>query len=185
VAEAPPPPAAARAARVQIDVGGGVVSDLQGGPAFWLPRLAVAYPLPRGASARLALGGLGRGAHVATGMGSAHLDLTDATLGLTRTFRAERRLQPMVSVAAGACHLAARGAAASASPALAHDRAAFSALTSAGGGVTVALAPHVALTVEAEMLLLWSTLAVEIADREATRLDHFAISAHVGLLASF
>jgi len=178
-APAPPP----RPARVQIDVGAGVVTDLQGGPAFWLPTLAVIYPLPRSVGARVALGGLGRGADVATVMGSAHLDLADATLGLTRAFRPERRLQPMLSVAAGACRLAVRGAAAS--PALAHDRAAWSALTSAGGGVVVALVPRVALTLQAEMLLVWSTMTVEIAGREPAELDHLAIAAHAGLFASF
>jgi hypothetical protein len=130
------------------------------------------------------LAGLGPGAGLSAADGTgARLDRAMLTLGLVRLFRADRRVQPLLSVAAGVHHLGVQGTGA---PAVReHDGSAFSALIAAGGGLAVALGSHMALTAEAEGIMTWPSVVVRTDDMDLAHLNRPSIFAHAGILATF
>jgi hypothetical protein len=172
------------APRLGVGVGVGVIDDFGGGPASWAPALALSYGRPDGVQVRLSAVGLGPGNDVVSVDGTgARLQRQLLSLGVLRRFRAVRRVQLLLSAAAGAHRLAAEGIGAPADRT--HDRSAYSALLSAGAGGALALGPHLALTAEAEAMMLWPTATVAVGVRDVARLRRPALFAHGGLLATF
>jgi hypothetical protein len=184
-AEKQPP----RPPRLRLAVAIGQVRDFSDAPAFWSPQIAATYGNPARLGVRLSASGLGPGASVSTGMGSAHLDRGMVTLGLVHTFRAEQVVQPMLGLAGGVHYLSAHGSAPSSSvPSSslpAYDVGKFSALGTVSAGVAVALGPRVAIVVEGDLLVMTPTVAIEIVDTKVTKIDNPSLFTHAGLLASF
>src|SRR5262249_12730300 len=75
--EKQPPP---RPPRLRLAVAIGQVRDFSDAPAFWTPQIAATYGNPARLGVRLSASGLGPGAGVSTGMGSAHVDRGMVTL---------------------------------------------------------------------------------------------------------
>jgi hypothetical protein len=176
--------AAPRPARLALEVAIGQLRDFGDPRALWMPKIAVTYLVGAGFGVRLSASGLGSGAAVSATQGSARLDRAMLTLGLVRAFRSEQTVQPLVGIAGGIHYLSARGMAASSSQP-AHDLGAVSALATASAGVAVALSARVAVLVEADLLMLWPTVAVRVADTEVATIDRFSLFTQAGLLATF
>jgi hypothetical protein len=171
-------------ARLRLAVGAGLFAGFDSVPASWAPEIALTYGRVDGIGARVTLAGLGPGASLSAADGTgARLDRAMLTLGLVRLFRADRRVQPMLSAAAGVHHLGVQGTGAPA--AREHDGSAFSALISAGGGLAVALGSHMALTAEAEGMMTWPPVVVRTDDMDLAHLNRPSIFAHAGMLATF
>ncbi|HSS38038.1 MAG TPA: hypothetical protein VLT58_04655, partial [Polyangia bacterium] len=124
----------------------------------------------------------GVGLSAADGTG-ARLDRAMLTVGMVRLFRTDRRVQPLLSAAAGVHHLGVQGTGAPA--AREHDGSAFSALIAAGGGLAVALGLHMALTVEVEGMMTWPSVVVRSDQMDLAHLNRPSIFAHAGMLATF
>jgi len=184
--EKQPPP---RPPRLRLAVAIGQVRDFADAPAFWSPQIAATFGNPARLGVRLSASGLGPGASVSTGMGSAHLDRGMVTLGLVHSFRAEQVVQPMLGLGAGIHYLSAHGSAPSSSvPSSslpAYDLGAFSALGTVSAGVAVALGPRVAIVVEGDLLVMTPTTAIEIVDTKVAKIHNPSLFTHAGLLASF
>jgi hypothetical protein len=91
VIEKSAPPPAPRGARLALGVGVGYLRDFGDAPATWAPQIALSYGRPASVGARLFASGLGPGASASVeGMGSTRFARTIVTLGLVRSFRAER-----------------------------------------------------------------------------------------------
>jgi len=178
-----------RPPRLRLAVAIGQVRDFADAPAFWSPQIAATFGNPARLGVRLSASGLGPGASVSTGMGSAHLDRGMVTLGLVHSFRAEQVVQPMLGLGAGIHYLSAHGSAPSSSvPSSslpAYDLGAFSALGTVSAGVAVALGPRVAIVVEGDLLVMTPTTAIEIVDTKVAKIHNPSLFTHAGLLASF
>ncbi|HET6146073.1 MAG TPA: hypothetical protein VFH68_00955 [Polyangia bacterium] len=189
-AAGPPPAGAARdgggatAWRFGLAVGVGLFHDFGSVPSSWAPALGLSYGRPDRLELRLGAVGLGAGTEVTLADGTgARLQRQLLSVGGLRRFRADRRVQLMLSAAGGFHHLSADGTGAPA--ARQHSLSRFSALLSAGVGGALALGPHLALTAEAEALFLWPTWTIQVGTVDAARLHRPALFAHGGLLATF
>jgi len=186
-AQSPPPvvekPAAPPGPRLALAVSVGRLTDFGDTPSFWVPQLAASYGRPGHIGVRLTVSGLGTGASVSTMMGSARIERAMATLGLVWSFRPEHVVQPTVGIAAGVHHWAVHGM--SATPGLADDTSAFSAMAAASAGLALAFTPRVAVLLEAEGLMSWPTQIVRIYNDDVATFDRPSLFAHGGLLAAF
>jgi hypothetical protein len=172
------------APRLGVAVGVGVIHDFGDVPASWSPALALSYGRLDGVQLRLSAVGLGPGNDVISSDGSgARLQRQLLSVGVLRRFRVERRVQLLVSAAVGAHRLGAEGIGAPADRT--HNRSSYAGLLSAGAGGALALGPHLALTAEAEALMLWPTATVAVGVTDVARLRRPALFAHGGLLATF
>jgi hypothetical protein len=181
--EKPAPPPAARGARLALGVGVGLINDFGGAPSTWAPQIALSYGRPAGVGVRLFASGLGPGAGVSASMGSARFARTIVTLGLIRSFRAERIVQPLLGVAAGINYLAAHGT--SSTAAADYDRHAWSALGMASVGLGFALGPRLAILTEVDVLMTWPAHDVLVGTEVVATFDRPSLFAHAGLLATF
>jgi hypothetical protein len=174
----------ASSARLRLAVGAGLFAGFDSVPASWAPEVALTYGRVDAVGVRVSLAGLGPGASVTATDGSgARLDRAILTVGLVRLFRADRRVQPLLSAAAGVHHLGAQGTGAPVERQ--HDGSAFSALIAAGGGLAVALGAHMALTAEVEGMMTWPSVVVRTDDNDLAHLNRPTIFAHAGMLATF
>ena len=170
--------------RLRLAVSAGMFAGFDSVPASWAPALALTYGRVDGVGVRVTLAGLGPGASLSAADGTgARLDRAMLTLGVVRLFRADRRVQPLLSAAAGVHHLGVQGTGAPA--AREHDGSAFSALIAAGGGLAIALGSHMALTAEAEGMMTWPSVVVRTGDMDLAHLNRPSIFAHAGMLATF
>jgi len=160
----------------------GRITDFGDAPSFWAPQLALSWGRTDGAALRLTASGLGPGADVSSSAGRAHIGRTMVTLGVVRSSRTDRTLQPMFGVAAGVHHLAVHG---TSPPQLAHDTGAFSALAMASVGIAVAFGPQIAAFAEADATMFWPTAKVRIGGADVATFDRPSLFTHVGLLARF
>jgi hypothetical protein len=174
---APPP-----GPRVAVALSVGRTTDFGDAPAFWAPQLAASWGRPDGIGARVTASGFGPGADVSSDTGSAHVGRAVATLGLVRSLRSDRTLQPVFGVAAGVQRLAVHG---TSPPPLARDASAFSALAMASVGLAVALGPRVAAVVEADATIVWPASKVRIAGDDVAIFDGPSLFTHLGLRATF
>ena len=101
--EPPPGPGVAVALSV------GRMTDFGDAPSFWAPQLAASWGRPDGFGVRLTASGLGPGADVSSDAGSVHIARAIATLGLVRSFRTDRTVQPTFGIAAGVQRFAVHG----------------------------------------------------------------------------
>jgi hypothetical protein len=181
---AAPPPPPPPPARLSLAATAGRLNDFGDAPSFWAPQIAASYGRRGRVGVRVSVSGLGTGADVSTSSGSARIERAMMTLGLTRTFRAERVVQPTLAIGGGVQHLSAHGTSV-VSPALAHDPDAFSALASASAGVAIALGGGVAVVAEAEVLMFWPTQKIQIDRTDAATFDRPSLFTRAGLLATF
>lgn len=163
----------------------GMLQDLAGGPRFWAPNVALTYGTPGRVSFRASLAALGPGATVSESPASAQLQRTWLSLGVARSFRADRTLQPYVGLGVGTHYVSASGAAPASPSQMTYDRSAFSAAATATVGVAVRLGSRVALTLATDVLMIWPTVTIRIADLDAATLRGPALFPHGGLRASF
>ena len=171
-------------ARVRLGMGVALFQTFDTVPSSWVPQLALTYGRPDHIELRADLAGLGSGSEVMAGGGlGARLQRAVLAVGVLRFFRAERMVQPLLSATIGVHRLGVQGT--GAPDARGHDRAAFSALVSAGGGLALMLGSHVALTAEADALFLLPSVVVRVGDVDAARLDRTSVLGHAGLLATF
>jgi len=177
---APPP---ARGARLALGVGVGLMSDFGDAPLTWAPQIALSYGAPAGFGLRLFASGLGPGASVSASMGSARFERTVVTLGVVRSFRAERIVQPVIGIAGGINYLAAQGNSSTAGAD--YDRAAVSGLGMASLGVAFAFTTRLAILAEADVLMTWPVRDVRVGNEIVATFDRPSLFAHAGLLASF
>jgi hypothetical protein len=172
------------ARRLRLAVGVGLFADVDSVPASWAPEIALSYGRLDEVALRVSLAGLGSGVDVTSSDGSgARLQRALLSLGVVRLFRADSSLQPILSAAVGLHHLGAQGTGAPAERE--HATSAFSALLSAGGGVALALGAHLALTAEAEAMLIWPSVMVQVGTANVAQLNRPSVFAHAGLLATF
>jgi hypothetical protein len=174
---APPP-----VPRVAVALSVGRTTDFGDAPAFWAPQLAASWGRPDGIGVRLTATGFGPGADVSSDSGSVHVGRATATLGLVRSLRSDRTLQPIFGVAVGAQRLAVHG---TSPPELARDSSAFSALAMASVGLAVALGSRVAAVVEADATIVWPASKVRIAGGDVAIFDGPSLFTHLGLRAAF
>jgi hypothetical protein len=161
----------------------GMLQDLAGGPRFWAPNIALTYGTPGRVSLRASVAALGPGATVSESGASAQLQRTWLSLGLVRSFRADSTLQPFVGLGVGAHYVSASGAAPASQ--MTYDRSAFSAAATATVGIAVRLGSRVAFTLATDVLMIWPTVTIRIADLDAATLRGPALFPHGGLRASF
>ena len=175
-------PAPPSGPEVAVALGIGRMTDFGDAPAFWAPQLAASWGRPDRVGVRLTASGFGPGADVSSGAGSVHIARAVATLGLVRSFRTDRTVQPTFGISAGAQRLAVHG---TSPPQLAHDSSAFSAVAMASLGMAVALGARVAAVAEADAMLEWPASKVRIAGADAAVFDSPSLFTHLGLRATF
>jgi len=173
-----PPPGSGVAVALSV----GRTADFGDAPAFWAPELAVSLGRPERIGVRLKASGFGPGADVSSAAGSVHVARAVATLGLVRSFRADRTLQPTFGIAAGVQRLAVHG---TSPPERARDASAFSGVAMASVGIAVALGARVAAVAEADAMLVWPASKVRIAGADVAVFDGLSLFTHVGLRATF
>jgi hypothetical protein len=176
--------AAVRPGRLALGVAVGLITNFGNAPSSWAPQLTGSYRATEGLGVRLSASGLGPGADVSSDMGSARIEQWMTTLGLVKSFRTDRIVQPMIGLAAGVHHLSGHGmAASSAQPT--HDRDVFSALATASVGVALALSPRVSVVAEADLLMTWPAVNLEVDGAIVATFDRPSLFSHAGLLATF
>ena len=158
------------------------MTDFGDAPAFWAPQLAASWGRHDGIGVRVTASGFGPGADVSSDMGSVHIGRTIVTLGLVRSLRSDRTVQPTFGIAAGVQRLAVHG---TSPPQLAHDPSAFSALAMASVGIAVAFGPRVAAVAEADATIVWPASKVRIAGADVAIFDGLSLFTHLGLRATF
>ena len=176
-APAPPP-----GSGVAVALSFGRTTDFGDGPAFWAPALAVSWARPDSIGVRVTASGFGPGADISSEAGSAHLTRAVATLGLVRSFRADRTVQPTFGIAAGAQRLAVHG---TSPPQLARDASAFAGLAAASAGIAVTLAARVSVLAELDAMFVWPASKVRIAGADVAVFDGPSLFAHLGVRATF
>jgi hypothetical protein len=183
--EKPASPPASRHARLALAVGVGLITNFGDVPSTWAPQIAVSYGRPAGIAVRLFASGLGPGATLqAPDMGSGRLERALVTLGLVRTFRSDRTVQPLIGIAAGVHHLSAQGTMSAAGQHL-HDLDAYRAVGTASVGVGFALSPRVAIMAEADVLMIWPPVDIRVGYSDVATFDRPSLFTHAGLLANF
>jgi hypothetical protein len=158
------------------------MTDFGRAPGFWAPQLAASWGRPDGIGVRLTASGFGPGADISSDLGSAHVGRAFVTLGLVRSLRTDRTVQPTFGVAAGVHHLAVHG---TSPPQLAHDPSALSALAMASVGIAVAFGPRVAAVAEADTAIVWPAAKVRIGGADVATFEGPSLFLHLGLRATF
>jgi len=172
-----------RGARFAVGVGVGLLNDFGDAPMTWAPQIALSYGRPAGIGLRLFASGFGPSTSVSASMGSARFERTIATLGLVRSFRAERIVQPLIGIAGGINYLVAHGNSSTAGAD--YDRAAVTGLGMASVGVGFALTTRLAILAEADVLMTWPVREVVVGYDTVATFDRPSLFAHAGLLATF
>jgi hypothetical protein len=95
--------------RVSVDVGATAIFDLDGGAPLLLPVVQVSWALRPWLLSHLAGAGFGTHDTISSGGSSAQISQQFAVAGASYRFRAERRLRPFLSLAAGVLHTSAQG----------------------------------------------------------------------------
>jgi hypothetical protein len=185
-AEPPPPPSPPSEPRVAVSASLGVIKDVGDGPLFAVPRLAVTLGRPSSLGVRITASGFGPNAEVRRTDGAAEIGRLLATVEVTRLFRAQHRLQPLLALGAGLQDLHVHGISAMPALAAAHDARVFSGVLVAGGGVAIMLGARIFFVVEADVMLFRPSMKVSIGSSlEAAHLDSVALFANGGVLARF
>jgi hypothetical protein len=149
----------------------------------WQPILRASWGGAQGWGVRLAAAGFGSEASLHAPLGSAQIRQQLATVEIVRGFRAGHLVQPIASLGAGAYGARIEGVATPGSMAVTTDS--WSALVTAGAGVMLPLASHVALAADAHVLLALPYNAVRIQSVEAGNTGWPSLLVSAGLLATF
>ncbi|HVY36743.1 MAG TPA: hypothetical protein VHM31_02375 [Polyangia bacterium] len=169
---APAPEPALRPAAVDVEVGTGLLTSLDGvGPA-WLPLIQLGWEVPSrpssGSSSRswlvlqAAVAGFGSRPTLAAPAGTARVAQQFAVVGACSCVRTARALQPFVSLAAGVLRTAIEGQADPPDVARSVEQWAF--LVDAGAGARVRLWGRLHATAAAHLHLAEPYVAVHLAD---------------------
>jgi hypothetical protein len=178
------PPRVADRARFALAAGFGRLVDLGGAPGFWAPQISAAYGRAGGFGVRVSASGSASAADVSTtDMGSARIRRGMLTIGVIRTFRADRTVQPLIGLGAGVQRLSGDGTAGAPEQA-ARDGSTITGLATASAGVALPIGARFAAFVEADVLLAWSQVEVRLGTDVAT-FDRPSLYTHAGLLATF
>jgi hypothetical protein len=149
----------------------------------WQPILRASWGGAHGWGVRLAAAGFGSDASLHAALGSAQIRQQLATAEIVRGFRAGRLVQPVASLGAGAYGARIEGIAAPGSTGVTTDS--WSALVTAGAGVVLPLALHVALAADAHVLVAVPYTAVRFGSVEAGNTGWPSLLVSAGLLATF
>jgi len=175
-------PAAPSGSRVAVALSVGRMTDFGDAPGFWAPQLAASWGGHDGIGVRVTASGFGPGADVSSDMGGVHIERAIVTLGLVRSLRSDRTVQPTFGIAGGVNRVAVHG---TWPPQLAHDPSAVSALAMATVGIAFAFGPRVAAVVEADATLVWPASKVRIGTADVAIFDGVSLFTHLGLRATF
>ena len=117
-------------------------------------------------------------------MGSGRIERALVTLGLVRTFRSDRTVQPLIGIAAGVHHLSAQG---TKSPTGRHlrDLDAYRPVGTATVGIGFALGPRVAIVAEADVMMIWPPVDIRVGNADVATFDRPSLFTHAGLIAAF
>jgi hypothetical protein len=186
-APAGPPPVYATAG-IGVEAAVGWLDSAGAVSGAWQPIVRASWGGARGWAVRLAAAGFGTEAALRAEGGSAQIRQQLATAEIVRGFRAGGFVQPVVSAGAGVfrAHVEGAGLPGSTSAGITtitSDN--WSALVTAGGGVVVPLASHVALAADAHVLLALPYNAVRIRSVEAGSTGWPAVLVSAGVLATF
>lgn len=174
----PPPPGA----RLSVALGAGRLTDFGDAPTFWAPRVEASYGRRDWIELRLTASGFGPGVDLSSDLGSTHVTRDILTLGVARSFRSDRIVQPRFGAGVGLQHLAVHG---TYPPALANERRAFSALAMVSFGIGFALGPRVAIIAEADAMISRPETIVRIGEGDVATFDRPFLFTHLGLRATF
>jgi hypothetical protein len=183
--EKPAPPSPSRNARLALAVGVGLLTDFGDIPSTWAPQIAVSYGRPAGIGVRLFASGLGPGATLSANMGMVRLERALVTLGLVRSFRSDRVVQPLIGIAAGVHRLSGHGTSSDPPTRPLYDGDVYSAVATASVGVGFALGPRLALLIGADVLMTWPAAVIRVDEADVATLELPSLFTHVGLLATF
>lgn len=165
------PPAAdlgRRGRRFGLEVGGAVVASTGGVGAALAPLVRLEWaPQPEWAATLLAAG-LGTRPAVRSTAGSAEVSRDSALLGVSRRFRADTRVRPLVSFGAGALRTTADGSAVAPNQGRLVTR--WSLLLDAALGAELRLDDHFFVVGAAHVQLAEPYLAVRLVDKDAATL---------------
>lgn len=163
-------PPAAPAGIVTVDVGVATWASIDGPPPAVAPVGRVALRLSDWISARITAAGLGTRPSLETAYGSASLAQTVALAEAVAMSRRGKRLQPFVSIGAGALHVAVSGAGAGQYEGRAPQR--WSAALDGGVGVALVLRAHTALVTELHGLMAAPRPVVRFVDTRAATIGY-------------
>jgi len=176
------PPPGGESSGLRLEAAVGRLDNVGAVTAVWQPLVRVGWGA-RGWAGRVTAGGLGTDAERHASSGSARIGQALALLEIVREFRAGARVQPFVSAGAGA--LRARVVGTGVGAYTGRTTTSWSGLAAAGVGVSVRLVPHVALAVDAQMMLACPYTAVRLPSAEAANLGWPALLVSAGLRADF
>lgn len=165
---APAAPESAPRRPIDLEVGTGLLTSLDGvGPA-WMPLVQVGWAVPSRGPARSWLvlqataAGFGSRPTLESAAGTARVAQQFAVVGACSCVRSARALQPFVSLAAGVLHTAIDGQADP--PDVVHPAEQWAFLADASAGARVRLGARIHATVAAHLHLAEPYVAVHLAD---------------------
>ena len=177
------PPAAHATAGIGVEAAVGWLDSMGAVTGAWQPILRASWGGVHGWGVRLAAAGMGSDASLRAAVGSAQIRQQLATVEIVRGFRAGRLVQPVASLGGGAYGMRVEGVGQPGATGLTTDS--WSALATAGGGVVLPLASHVAIAADAHLLLAVPYNAVRFGSVEAGNAGWPALLVSAGLLATF
>jgi len=182
----PPATSAERSvvAGLGLEAGVGWLDSAGGVTAAWQPIVRGSIGGARGWAGRITVGGLGTDAEVRAAAGSAQIHQQLAELEIVCSFRAGERVQPSLSAGGGVFRARIEGTGIP-DPSTGITTSSWSALVTAGGGAAVPIVSHLALAVDAHLMLTWPYTAVRFQTVEAGHLGWPSVLVSAGVLATF
>jgi hypothetical protein len=171
--------------RVGLEAGVAVMQDVGGSPATVAPRIALTLGRPSAIGVRLGASGFGPTAEVTASEGSAQIDRIVVALELVHFFRAQRRVQPFVSVGGGWQEIRVHGVSDAPDLGHPHDGQSSSFLALAGGGVALSFASGLFVLLEVAGTLYRPDVVVQIGPTDAAHFGGEGLIMDGGLLARF
>jgi hypothetical protein len=179
----PAAPPAYATTGIGVEAGIGWLDSAGAVTGAWQPILRASWGGAHGWGVRLAAAGFGSEASLHAPLGTAQIRQQLATAEIVRGFRAGHLVQPVASLGAGAYGARIEGVAAPGSTGVTTDS--WSALVTAGAGVVLPLASHVALAADAHILVAVPYTAVRFGSVEAGNTGWPSLLVSAGLLATF
>jgi len=168
---------------IGVEAGVGWLDSAGAVTGTWQPIVRASWGGAQGWGVRLAAAGFGSEASLHAPLGSAQIRQQLATVEIVRGFRAGHLVQPVASLGAGAYRARIEGVAAPGSMGVTTDS--WSALVTAGAGVMLPVASHVALAADAHVLLALPYTAVRFGTVEAGNTGWPSLLVSAGVLATF
>jgi hypothetical protein len=178
-----PAPASANGPEFSLGLGIAMLVDIGLPSPQWMGSINGMLMWPRGLAARARLSGLGPALTLSGDYGTAMVHRELATLGVAWVFWRHERVQSLISVAMGAEHLTADGAAAD--PARARTASAWSALGMAGIGAAVRWGAGISLGAEVNAVVTAPPVNLRIADTDTKPFSRPGVLVNVGLQVAF